>query len=197
MLYDNTELRILEQIYLNPGIHMRALSKNLKLSMPSIDYSLKKIGNLLQKEKSGNQIKFNLDYSREDIVPALYLIEYSRVKNLPSKIRIAIRDLLKELKDKPIMTIVFGSYAKSNYTKDSDIDILLVFQDLKDGGNIEKTAKNVNMRTNTKLSPIYLDYKTFKDSFHNSSKKFFKDLKKDKILLNGIEWWRLLENEES
>ena len=197
MLYDNTELRILEQIYLKPGIHMRALSKQLKLSMPSIDYAIRKINNLLKKEKSGNQIKFYVDYSKDTITPPLYSIEYSRFKKLPTKTKLAIRDFLKELKEKPILAIIFGSYAKGNYTKDSDIDILLVFQNIKDTKAIENTAKKIDMRTNTKLAPIYLDYETFKESFHNSSKKFFKDLKKDKILLTGIEWWRLMEDEET
>ncbi len=197
MLYDNTELRILEQVYLKPGIHMRALSKQLKLSMPSIDYALKKINGLLKKEKSGNQIKFYVDYSKDTITPSLYSIEYSRFKKLPYKTRLAITDFLRELKEKPVMIMIFGSYAKGNYTKDSDIDIFLVFQKIRDTKAIENTAKRVSMKTNTKLAPIYLDYDAFRESFHNSSKKFFKDLKKDKILLAGIEWWRLLENEET
>jgi len=197
MIYDNTETRILEQVYLQPGIHMRALSKQLKLSMPSISNGLKNIKTLLIEERSGNQIKFSIDYSKEEIIPALYLVEHSRIKKLPAKARIAIRDFLKNIKEKPLITIIFGSYAKVNYTKESDIDILLVFQKLEDRKNIETTAKNVSMRSSIKLSPVYLDYNNFKESFHNSSKKFFKDLKKYKILLNGIEWWRLLENEEN
>lgn len=197
MLYDNTELRILEQIYLKPGIHMRALSKQLKLSMPSIGYAIRKINIILKKEKSGNQIKLYIDYSKDTITPSLYSIEYSRFKRLPTKTKLAIRDFLKELKEKPILTIIFGSYAKGNYTMDSDIDILLVFQNIKDIKAIENTAKKIGMRTNTKIAPIYLGYETFKESFHNSSKKFFRDLRKDKIILAGIEWWRLMEDEET
>ena len=45
-MYDKTEIRILEQIYLNPGIHKRELSKQLKLGMPSIDYGLQKIAKI-------------------------------------------------------------------------------------------------------------------------------------------------------
>ena len=197
MLYNNTELRILEQVYIKPGTNMRGLSKSLKLGMPSIQCGLRKVKNLVKKEKSGNQIKFYIDYSEEDIIPALYFVESSRLKKLPSKVRITVMDFLKELKEKPLISVVFGSYAKEDYNKDSDVDILLVFQDLKDRKNLERIARNASMKTNVKLSPVYLNYEVFKESFHNSSKKFFSDLKKDKILLNGIEWWRLLENEES
>jgi hypothetical protein len=53
------------------------------------------------------------------------------------------------------------------------------------------------MEFNTKLSPIYLNYEDFKDSYHQSNKEFFNKLKEDKIILNGLEWWRQIENESS
>lgn len=53
------------------------------------------------------------------------------------------------------------------------------------------------MKTNTQINPIYLNYNEFKESFHNLSKDFFKKLKKDKIILVGIEWWRQLVDEET
>ena len=53
------------------------------------------------------------------------------------------------------------------------------------------------METGVKISPIYLDYKNFKESFHDSTKSFFKNLQKNKIILLGLEWWRQLKNEEA
>lgn len=196
-MYDKTELKILEQVYLKPGTHKRELSKQLKLGMPSIDYALKKIEGLLKKEKSGNQIKYFLNYSKEALTPMLYLVEYLRLSRLDSKIRLSIADFLKELKEKPLITIIFGSYAKDDYTKDSDIDILLIFQKIEKEKQIEETANKISMRTDVIINPVYLDYHSFKESFHDSTKEFFKNLKKDKIILTGIEWWRQLENEEA
>ncbi|MDP2906821.1 MAG: nucleotidyltransferase domain-containing protein [Nanoarchaeota archaeon] len=196
-MYDRTELKILEQVYLKPGIHKRELSKQLNIGMPSIDYALKKIERLLKKQKSGNQIKYFLDYSKGTLTPMMYVVEYSRLGNLPAKIKLSINDFLKELKEKPVIVAIFGSHAKGNYTKDSDIDILLVFQKIEDEKQIENTAKKISMRTNTVISPVYLDYGAFRDSFHNLTKEFFKNLKKDKIIIAGIEWWRQLESEEA
>lgn len=196
-MYDKTSLRILEQIYLKPGIHKRKLSKQLKLTMPSIDYALKKIDKLLKKQKSGNQIKYFLNYSKEALTPALCAVEYFRLEKLPAKIKIAVRDFLKELKEKPIMVILFGSYAKGDYRRDSDIDTLLVFQKMSNTKSIENVAKRVSMRTNTQISPVYLDYNSFRESFHNPTKAFFKNLKKDKIIPLGLEWWRQLKDEEA
>ncbi|MFC1696693.1 nucleotidyltransferase domain-containing protein [Nanoarchaeota archaeon] len=196
-MYDNTEIRILEQIYLNPGIHKRELSKKLKLGMPSIDYALQKINTLIKKQKAGNQINYFLDYSKEGLSPALSIVEYSRFERLPVKIKLSIRDLLKELKEKPLIVLIFGSYANNTYTKNSDIDILLVLQKIENSKQIENTAKKIGMKTNTQLNPVYLDYHSFKDSFHNSTKEFFKKLQKDKIILIGVEWWRQLKDEEA
>ncbi len=196
-MYDKTEIRILEQIYLHPGIHKRKLSKQLKLGMPSIDYGLKKINKLIKYNKFGNQINYFLDYSKEELTTLLNTVEHSRFGKLPGKVRLSINDFLKELDDKPILAVIFGSYANSTYTKDSDIDILLVFQNIQDSKKIENTAKKVSMKTNTQLNTIYLNYKEFKESFHNSTKEFFKKLKKDKIIIIGIEWWGQLIDEET
>jgi predicted nucleotidyltransferase len=96
-----------------------------------------------------------------------------------------------------LLAIIFGSYASGNYTKNSDIDILLVFQKIENSKKIENTAKKVSMKTNTQLNPVYLSYQEFKESLHNSTKEFFKKLKKDKIIFIGVEWWRQLINEEA
>lgn len=196
-MYDRTELKIIERVYNNPGIHKRELSKQLKLSMPSIDFALKKVDKVLKKQKSGNQIKYFIDYKREDIIPILYAVEYAVFNRLPPKIKIAIKELLKELKDKPLITIIFGSYAKGNYTKSSDIDILLVFQKIQNSKIIENITKQISMKTNTEINPVYLNYEIFKKSFHDNTKEFFKKLRENNIILNGIEWWRELMNEEA
>ena len=196
-MYDNTELRILEQIYLNPGIHKRELSKQLKLGMPSIDYGLQKIRKLVKQKKSGNQINYFLDYSKEELTPSLNTVEHSRFERLPAKVRLSVNDFLKELKDKPVIAVIFGSYASGTYTKSSDIDILLVLQKVEDSKEVENIAKRTSMKTNTQLNPVYLSYQEFKESFHNPTKAFSKKLKKDKIILIGIEWWRQLEDEEA
>ena len=196
-MYDNTEIRILEQIYLSPGIHKRKLSKQLQLGMPSIDYGLRKINKLIKQKKAGNQINYFLDYSKEMLSSALGAVEHSRFERLPAKVRLSLNDFLKELKDKPIIAVIFGSYANCTYTKDSDIDILLIFQKVDDVKQIENVAKKMSMKTNTWINPVYLDYGSFKESFHNLTKEFFKKIKKDKIVLVGIEWWRQLQDEEA
>ncbi len=196
-MYDKTEIRLLEQIYLNPSIHKRGLSRQLNLGMPSVDNGLQKINWLIKQKKTGNQIQYSLDYSREELTPLLSIVEYSRFEKLSYKVKLSITDFLKELTEKPVLVIIFGSYASGRHTKNSDIDLLLVFQKIEDSQKIEDTAKKISLKTNTQLNPVYLDYPEFRESFHNPTKSFFKKLKKDKIILVGIEWWRQLTDEEA
>lgn len=197
MLYDKTSLGILELIYTNPGIHKRALSKQLKVGMPSIDFALKKIKSLIIETKTGNQINFSLDYSREPLTPALCCIESGRLEKLPSKIALSIHDYLRELKEKPLIAIIFGSYANSTYTKASDIDLLLVFQKIISQKNIESTAKMTSLKTDVQLNPVYMEYHEFRNSFHDPTNEFFRNVRKDKIIITGHEWWRQLKDEET
>ena len=136
-MYDNTEIKVLEQIYLSPGVHKRELSKRLKIGMPSIDLALKKLKGLLEQKDAGNQMQYFLDYSKCALSPMLHAVEYSRFEKLPMKIKLSVTDFLKNLKEKPIMAILFGSYAKGDYNKNSDVDILLVFQNIKNSKKIE------------------------------------------------------------
>lgn len=196
-MYDNTELMVLETVYLNEGIHKREISRKLKISMPSVDYALKKLDKILKKQKSGNQIKYFLDYSNPALTPLLSSVEHSRIERLPQKVKYAVMDLLKELENKPIIAVIFGSYAAGNYTKLSDVDILLVFQKIDNSKKIENTARKINLRAGIILSPIYIDYHSFTKSFHDPTKDFFRKLKKDKIVVIGMDWWRQLKDEET
>ena len=155
-----SELTVLREIYLEPGIHKRKLARNLKLGMPSIDYALKKIMHFLEEKKEGKNLKYFLKYNI-DIVPFLYRVEYSRMYCLPKKIRCAVFDFLRDLREKPLLAIIFGSYAKGGYTKNSDLDIMLVYQKV-DKKDIENTAKKISMRFGIDIEPVYLDYETFK-----------------------------------
>ncbi len=195
-MYNNTLLKLIEQVYLNKDIHKRELSRKLGLGMPSVTYAIKKIGYLLKKRNVGNQMHFSLDYSNSELTPFLYMIENTRFNNLPKNIKNSVLKFLADLENKPLISLIFGSYAKGNYDKNSDIDLLLVFQKVSEK-EIENSAKKINLAFNVKIEPIYLDYDTFKKSYHQNNKEFFLKLKTNKILINGIEWWREIENESS
>ncbi len=195
-----TKLKLIELLeQAHKGIHLRELSRLLKTGLPNvIRYAniLEKEG-VIEKQKEANIIKIKL---KESIKTVAYLkqVNSERFLSLPKKIQITVNDFLTELETKPLIALIFGSYAKKNYNSESDIDILLVFQNVKNEKTIENLSKKISMRTNTKIAPIYLDYENFEKNFLDKNHDFSKEIRQDIILLSGLELyypllWRFLK----
>jgi len=170
------------------GTHLRELSRLLKTGLPNVlRYAviLQKEG-VIKKQKDANLIKLKLKEHPKTIA-YLKQVNTEKFLALPKKIQIAITDFLNELETKPLITVIFGSYSKGNYTKDSDIDILLVFQKVENETQIENTSKRIAMRTNTKINPIYINYDNFKINFLDKKHEFFKEIRQKAIILSGAE----------
>lgn len=180
------------------GIHLRGLSRMLKTGLPNVTRyaNILEKENVLQKKKEANLVILKLKKSQKTIA-YLKQINTDRFLSLPKKIQIAVTDFSDELGVNPLLTIIFGSYAKGNYTKNSDIDVLLVFQKLENEKQIENTAKRISMRTNTNINSIYLNYKNFEKNFLNKEHDFSKEIRQKIIIFSGVELyysllWRFL-----
>jgi|AntAceMinimDraft_18_1070375.scaffolds.fasta_scaffold127605_2 predicted nucleotidyltransferase len=172
------------------GLHMREISRQIKTGLPNIKRYLdifEKRG-IIKKEKKANLINITLNYKQE-IFSDLKQIHLNLFLELPKKIQLAFNDFLRELKEKPLISLIFGSYAKGNYTKKSDLDIFLVFQELRNEKQIEETAKRIGMRTNVKINPIYIKYSEFKKNFLDKNHNFSNEIRNNVIIINGIEYY--------
>ncbi len=195
----NTKLKIIFELERKKeGIHLRELSRLVKTGLPNV----KRFVDILEKEKvirkkkEANLLKIYLKESPRTIA-YLKQLHTEKFLNLPINIKNAIDGFISELEIKPLLVLIFGSYAKGNYTKESDIDLLLVFQHVEDSEKIENTAKRISMRTNTKISPVYVNYKNFEKNFLTKDHDFSREIRQDVILLLGIEiyyslLWRFL-----
>ena len=72
-----------------------------------------------------------------------------------------------------------------------------MFQELKHEGRIETAAKRISMRTNTRISPVYLDYLSFEKNMLNKEHDFSGEIRQKVIVLLGVELhysllWRFL-----
>src|SRR3989344_5308321 len=190
-----TKLRIIKEIERrHNGIHLRELSRILNSGLPNVKRFLEILEKekVVKKEREANLVKFKLKES-EKTAAYLRQVHTERFLVLPSKVKIAITDFLNELEIRSLIALIFGSYAKGNYTKESDIDVLLVFQKLENVKNIENTAKKISMRTNTKISPVYLDYKNFEKNFLDKEHDFSREIRQDAIVIIGVEnYYKLL-----
>jgi|SRR3989344_726648 len=108
-------------------IHLRDLARRTHLNENSATrflHQLEKM-NLLRSHKDGNLKKYSIQ--KNDRTFALFAYyDILRLNKLPSIRHNSLNYFLKELKEKPIIVILFGSTAKGTFTEDSDIDLLLV-----------------------------------------------------------------------
>ncbi|MBR9692846.1 winged helix-turn-helix transcriptional regulator [Candidatus Woesearchaeota archaeon] len=196
-MYNKTVLSVFEQVCKHPRIHQRELAKKIGVSLPSVQHAIKKLNNLFLKKRTGNQLQYTLDYTKTDLTPLFYESANKWLNAMPANVRFAIQDFVKSLEQKPLLVLLFGSYARGDYNEDSDVDMLLVYQQLRGSQRIEVAAERIALRTGVRISPVYLSYKIFEDSFHQRKKPFFKNIRRDAIPLIGAEWWRLLHETET
>ncbi len=195
-----TKLKIIKELEKNHrGVHLRELSRLVKTGLPNVKrfVDILEKEKVIKKQKEANLLKIILKESPKTIA-YLKQINTENFLSLPSIIRNSVSDFISELEIKPLMVLIFGSYAKGNYTKESDVDILLVFQKVENEEKIENTAKRVSMKTNTPLSVIYLNYKNFEKNFLDKEHDFSREIRQNVILLFGIEnyynlLWRYLK----
>ena len=189
-----TKIRIIDVLDKNKkGVHIRELARIVNTSFNNTVRNisiLDKEGAII-KEKDANLIKIKLKNNPLTIA-YLKCAHTQNFLKLPKKIIASINEFLDELADKPLIALIFGSFAKGNYLNDSDIDILLVYQRLDNQKDIENTAKRVSMGTNTKLSPVYVDYNSFEKNFLNKNHDFSNEIRQNIIILAGIEYYYML-----
>ena len=195
-----TKLKIITELEKNPkGIHLREMSRRVNSGLPNVKRFLEILEKerVVEKEKDANLVKFKLKDS-ERTTAYLKKVNIEKFLILPMKVQMAVREFLKELEIKPLIVLIFGSYAKRNHTKDSDIDVLLVFQKVENSVFIENTAKRISMRTNVEISPVYINYNNFKKNFLDKEHDFSREIRQDVIILAGVEnyydlLWRFLK----
>lgn len=189
-----TKLRIIDALDNHKeGVHIRELSRIVKTSYNNTVRNIKILEKeqAIRKKEDANLIKIKL---KNNPITIAYL-KQTHTENflaLPKKIINAVREFLNELEERPLIAMIFGSYAKKNYTTNSDIDLLLIFQKIPNPTSIENTAKRISMRTNTKINPVYLNYKNFEKNYLNKNHDFSNEIRKNVIVLTGIEHYYAL-----
>ena len=133
------------EIYEKTGIKSKNnLIKNLNLLT---------INNILIKEENKSNTFYSINYSNNLAIAILNLINQTRFEKLPFNIKKGILESIISLK--PKIAILFGSYAKGNYKKDSDID-LLFFDALTDQ---KAKIRDISKSYGTQISISFMELK--------------------------------------
>lgn len=168
--------KILELFYDNHNapLHLREISRRTKLNESGVSRYLNQllIKKILLSFREGNLKKFNIN---SEFVPILFpLYDFDRLENLPLLRKNAIKLYLSKIKN-PAFVLVFGSTAKGNFGKNSDLDVLEVTNSKADNNDAEKYVK-----AQTSISV---------QSFRMLEKDFRQEmiLKKDKVIQAALD----------
>lgn len=139
--------------------HLKALQGN------NLIISTKKIGNTFYKINPKNYELFSL----------FSYFDYKRFNSLPLIRKRAIADFLDKLQVKPLVALIFGSTAKGTFGKESDIDLLLIYN--KKETEDEKLKKDIEAVTGTKIQTFIIDFDYFKEQILKQE---------DNVIINAI-----------
>ena len=165
-MISNGEREVYLTLYTNKeGLHMREICRISKLTMPAVAKHIKngESGKTISCEKRGVLKVCKLNFKSPTLVPIIQEAELSRFHKLPHEIQDSFNSFASDLKEKSLISAIFGSYARGNHHKGSDLDILLVFQriDNKLAKDIENSASKIGGRTGASIQPVSISYEEF------------------------------------
>jgi predicted nucleotidyltransferase len=133
------------EIYEKSGIKSKNnLLKNLNLLT---------INKLLIREENKSNTFYSVNYSNNVLIAVINLINKIKFEKLPFDVKKSIFECISVLI--PRTVILFGSYAKGNYKKESDIDLLFFDAIFEERKKIKEISKNYGVQIN----PIFMEFK--------------------------------------
>ncbi len=192
-MYDNhtllslAEVKILE-VFLDLKRHYFAeLTKVTKLTRPR---TLRVLRRLLKQGILEVRAEANVKYyslkKTASVNTAMGMIEYNRTLIFLAKGKILARalEMLKEKYSDYLVMLIFGSIVKGYATKTSDIDVLILKENVSqsDIKKVEDVVDLVNGRTGLKISPYLMTLEEFK-----KRNDLAKQAIADHILVEGAE----------
>lgn len=173
----------------NEQITINRLSQELDIDYKNVYNIVKKLerDNLIFLEKNGNAYNCILN---KEVHPIIFEAEFNRRNNfLKKKSFKVLADKLSKL-NFPFIALIFGSYAKGTESKNSDIDLMVICENIRD--------KEIQRTISLFPQDIHLITLT-SEEFHSmaNSKEFsvVAEAISNNIILIGIEdYYRMLEN---
>ena len=204
MLIPAGRKKILEVFLKDPfkEIHLRELSRLSKSSLANVDNSMRLFvkNDMFKRNEMSHSTFFKPNLENDDTIKIFELLELERRKTFYAKNKNIARlikkytDSIIELSNKRIQLVVlFGSVARSQWTKESDIDILAVVPD-KESDIIDILNKaKTDVSPLLEIRPISTTTKKFIDGY-KAKTEFYDHLWTDRIVLyNEFLFWQLIK----
>ena len=186
-LFGRGKEKILECFYRNrqKELYFSEILRETKLTQNTTLKHLKNLQNsnlVISNKKIGNTF-YRINPRNPQIYSIFSYFDYKRLNELPSEIRRAINEFLNKLKIKPLIVLVFGSTAKGTFGKDSDIDILLIFnmKEKKD----TKLKEEIEAITGVKIQTFIIDFDYFREQIIKEEDKVITHAIKTGFVITG------------
>ena len=180
------ELRVLSSFFPEgKDITLKIIQKRTKLSYEPVHRIIKQLVDkkLVIEKKFGKTLVYSLDFTKEKIKIAFILYANEKREKFEEKYGNISRPLSKSEEGDIDFLAVFGSYAKGNPTKKSDVDVLGVSSNKN---KLESKIKALRYETNLEFSPVLMS-KTEFSKIKDENKQFWDDLVDYGIIFKGYE----------
>lgn len=204
MLIPVRRKKILEVFLKNPfkEIHLRQIARLSEVSLNNVDSSLRLFvkDNMFKRRDISNMVFFKPNLENEILLKIFEFLElekkkkfYDRNKKIARLLRKYTQNIIDLSNRKIQLVILFGSVARGEWTKGSDIDILVVVSEKdKDVISVLNKAK-IDVSPLLEIRPISTTTGKFIEGFRNKT-EFYDELWKDRVVLyNEFLFWQLIK----
>ena len=197
-LFGRGKEKILECFYRNRSreIYFSEILRDTKLTSNTTLKHLKNLveNNLITSIKKIGNTFYRINKKNPEIYAIFSFFDYKRFNELPSERKRAIIEFLDKLKMKPLIVLIFGSTAKGTFGKESDIDILLIYNK-KESKNY-KLNKDIEAVTGIRIQTFIIDFNYFKEQVLKQEDKVIAHAVKTGFIISGHDkFYREILNE--
>jgi len=161
-VFNQGRAKILKCFYKNRRnpLYFREITRETGLTQTTTLAHLKALQEqrILTRIKKKAHTYYQINGKNPQVYALFSYLDYQHLNELPFERRSAIQEYLNQLKTKPLIALIFGSTAKKTFTSESDIDLLLVFNQKET--RQEKLKNDIEATTGIHVQsfPIHYDY---------------------------------------
>ncbi|MBS3160043.1 nucleotidyltransferase domain-containing protein [Candidatus Woesearchaeota archaeon] len=164
-LFGKGKEKILECFYINRSkeLYFSEILRETKLTQNTTLKHLKNLqeNNLVISTKKIGNTFYKINPKNPQIYSIFSYFDFKKLNKLPSERKRAIIEFLEKLENKPLIVLVFGSTAKGTFGKESDIDLLLIYN--KKESENKELKKEIEATTGTNIQTFIIDFDYFKE----------------------------------
>ena len=204
MLIPVRRRKILEVFMKSPfeEIHLRGIVRLSKVSLTNVDSSLKLFvkDDMFERRNISNMVFFKPNLESEDILKIFEFLElekrkdfYNKNKKIARLLQKYTRDIIDLSNKKIQLVMLFGSVARGEWTKGSDIDVLIVVSEKDKDVTAALNKAKIDVSPLLEIRPISTTVDKFVEGFSKKT-EFYDELWKDRIVLyNEFLFWQLIK----